>query len=125
MTETTNGPFAAPSSELKKIASEAIRFWEKMRAAYCGVLVGVVLYNFVKALPASKAILDLDHILVLFLQAVLANVLYSLAYIVDVFVQYSAYRQTWKRMRWILFLIGTVFAAILTRFITMSMFAGH
>jgi hypothetical protein len=39
------------------------------------------------------------------------------------FVQLSAYRDFWRKNRWILFVIGLLIAAILTRFWSMAMFA--
>ena len=39
----------------------------------------------------------------------------------------SGFRELWQRSRWLLFAIGTTFAAIITRFVAMGMFAagGH
>ena len=58
----------------------------------------------------------------LFLLAVVANVFYCAAYIVDVAAQSSEFRKTWQRHRWILFAVGTTFASIIARFISMDMF---
>jgi len=113
---------AAGMAKWREIASEAIRSWERMRLVYCGVLALVVLVHFVGAWPASLKRLDVEFLMVLFILAVLANVLYTLAYIPDVFVQLSEFRQAWRRMRWGLFIIGTAFAAIVTRFVAMDMF---
>ena len=125
MSDAPNETQATGMAKWKEAATEAIRFWERMRLVYCGVLAGVLLVYFVRAWPASGATLDLEFFLILFLLAVLANVLYTLAYIPDVFVQFSAFRQAWRRVRWGLFLIGTAFAAIVTRFIAMDMFVNH
>ena len=54
--------------------------------------------------------------------AVIANVAYCAAYIVDLFVQSSGFRELWQQYRWLLFAIGTIFAAIITRFVAMGMF---
>jgi hypothetical protein len=54
--------------------------------------------------------------------AVLANVAYCAAYIPDVLVQSSGYHNAWRKYRWVVFSIGVLFAAILTRFIAVSMF---
>jgi len=85
----------------------------------------VVIIYFIKGWPGSLAKLGLDFILVMFLLVVLANVLYSLAYFPDIFVQYSAFKNAWKRGRWLLFFIGTAFAAIVARFISMGMFGAQ
>ena len=54
--------------------------------------------------------------------AVIANIAYCTAYVVDIFVQASGFRELWQRYRKLLFVIGTLFAAIITRFIAMGMF---
>jgi hypothetical protein len=55
--------------------------------------------------------------------AVLANVAYCAAYFADIFAQWSGYRETWRKNRWILFAIGLLFAGVLTRFWAMAMFS--
>ena len=55
----------------------------------------------------------------------MANVAYCAAYIVDIFAQASGFRDIWRRSRKLLFVIGTLFAAIITRFIAMGMFPGN
>ena len=42
--------------------------------------------------------------------------------IYNVFVQASAFRDEWRRRRWVLFVIGTVVAAVLARFVAMGPF---
>jgi len=107
---------------LRNNVSSAIRFWEPLRLVYNAALAAIVLIYFVLGFPASKKTANFDGVLVLFLLAVVANVAYCAAYVVDVFVQASAYREIWGRARWILFAIGLVFAAILTRFVSVAMF---
>ena len=107
---------------LRESVSDAMRFWEPRRLVYNGLLSVIVLFYFVKAYPLSKAILTLDSILGLFLLVVLANIAYCAAYIVDIFAQASGFREVWRRYRRLLFIIGTLFAAIITRFVAMGMF---
>jgi hypothetical protein len=57
-----------------------------------------------------------------FLLAVVANIAYCAAYLADIFVQVSGFREIWQRSRWVLFVIRTVFAAVVTRFVAMGMF---
>jgi len=57
------------------------------------------------AWPSALAVLVL---------AVLANVCYCAAYVVDVTVQYSVLRHRWRRRRWVLWAIGVVFAGAVT-----------
>ena len=103
--------------------NDAIRFWELRRLAYNALLAVIVLFYFLRAYPASKAVLTLDSILGLFLLAVLANVAYCAAYLADAFAQWSSYRDHWRQYRWILFAVGMLFAGILTRFVAIGMFS--
>ena len=107
---------------IREYFTEAIRFWEPRRIIYNLVLAGIVIGYFVAGYPGSKAVLSLDFALGLFLLAVAANVAYCAAYLPDIFVQASGFRDVWQRARWALFGIGTGFAAVITRFIVMGMF---
>jgi hypothetical protein len=77
----------------------------------------------VKELPFSKTGVQFNSVLLLFLLAVLANVAYCAAYLPDVFAQMSSVRNSWLRYRWVLFVVGLAFAAILTHFWSLAMFA--
>lgn len=103
--------------------TDAIRFWEPLRLAYNGVLAAIVLIYCWLGYPASRAELSVNSILLVFLLAVLANVAYCAAYLVDIFAQMSGFRETWRKRRWIVFTIGLLFAAVLTRFWAMGMFS--
>ncbi|SRR5581483_4988626 len=112
-------------STLRDSFTNAIRFWELRRIVYNLVLAVVVGAYFIAGYPASKAVLSLDFALGLFLLAVVANVAYCTAYLADIFVQISGFREIWQRSRWIVFVIGTTFAAVITRFVAMVMFHLH
>jgi len=107
---------------LRDSFTNAIRFWEPRRVIYNLVLAVIVVAYFVAAYPASKAVLSIDFALGVFLLAVVANVAYCAAYLVDIFVQISGFREVWQRGRRVLFVIGTTFAAIIARFVAMGMF---
>ena len=107
---------------MREYFTNAISFWEPRRVIYNAVLATIVIAYFAIGYPASKGLLSIDFILGLFLLAVVANIAYCAAYLVDVFVQASGFREVWQRSRWILFAIGTAFAAIITRFVAMGMF---
>ena len=104
------------------LASDALRFWEPCRAIYNAILLIVVAVEFGMRWPASKSALSSDTILVCFFLAVLANVAYCAAYAVDLFVQFSGLRSSWRRMRWAVFLVGTAFAATITHFFAPGIF---
>jgi hypothetical protein len=46
--------------------------------------------------------------------AVLANVCYLAAYLVDVPMQLSGFGATWQQWRWVVWLFGTLFALVFT-----------
>ena len=115
-------PASMEKSELRDFATDAIKFWEPWRLVYNLALAAIVIIYFAIEYPFSKAILSVDFCLGLFLLAVIANIAYCAAYIVDIFVQASGFREVWRQYRKLLFVIGTVFAAIITRFVVMGMF---
>jgi hypothetical protein len=107
---------------VRESITDSIGYWEPRSIIYNVVLAAVVGIYFALGLPFSKTLLTLNFILVIFVLAVLANVAYCAAYVVDVFAQGSGFREAWQSKRWILFLIGLILAAILTRFISMAFF---
>ena len=109
----------------REAVSNAMKFWEPRRILYNILLAAIVIAHFLyfsRTLALIKSIMSFDGVLGLFLLAVLANVAYCAAYPVDLFAQWSSYRETWLRYRWILFVLGMIFAAILTRFFSLAMF---
>ena len=110
------------SSTLRLAATDAIKYWEPRRLLYNLVLAAIVIGYFLKGLPRSREVLTLDFVLFLFLLAVLANVAYCAAYIVDVFAQGTALRDRWLGYRWFLLVIGISFAAVLTRWFSIGLF---
>ena len=98
----------------REILTDAIRYWEWRRIAYNGVLATVVIVQFAPEWRTFIQSFQWIGLLGLFVLAVLANVCYSTAYLVDLTVQYSALRPTWLRWRWMLWVIGTSFAAAWT-----------
>lgn len=107
---------------LRESVTGAIRYWEPRRLIYNAVLAVIVLVYFGINYPASRSIVSVDFVLSLFLLCVLANVAYCAAYPIDIFVCASSYREQWRKYRWIIFTIGLLFAAIITRFFALGMF---
>lgn len=112
------------SQTFRESVTGAIRYWEPRRVVYNLVLAAVVLIYFGIYYPATRSFLSIDSGLFLFLLVVLANVAYCAAYPVDIFVSASGYRDQWRKYRWIIFVTGVLFAAIITRFFALGMFAG-
>jgi hypothetical protein len=111
-----------PASSVTEAATNGIRYWEPRRLIYNAVLSAVVVIYFFAGWPVSREALSVNVMLNLFQLAVIANVLYSSAYVPDVFVQLSSLRPAWLRSRWLLFLVGTTFAATFARFISIALF---
>jgi hypothetical protein len=112
-------------SDLREYVTDAIKFWEPWRILYNLALAAIVVIYFAIGYPVSKATVTVDFCLGLFLLVVIANVAYCAAYIVDIFAQGSGFREVWRQYRKLLFVIGTLFAAVITRFIAMGMFLGN
>ncbi|MFH1008445.1 MAG: hypothetical protein V1800_13245 [Candidatus Latescibacterota bacterium] len=108
---------------VRAILSNAIRYWERARRIYNTILFLIVVAVFLWAWPSSSAALSWVMLQNLFMLAVMANALYCFAYAVDLFVQLSAFRPGWLQYRWMLFVIGTLFSAMLTRLMSMGLFS--
>ena len=103
-------------ARLSGYVADGLRYWEPRRLIYNGVLALVVLTHFVAAWPASRTKLSFDLVLGLFLLAVLANVCYCAAYLVDIFVQFSGLHRQWRVGRVMLLAVGIAFAATIAHF---------
>jgi hypothetical protein len=55
-------------------------------------------------------------LLLLIVLAVLANLCYCAAYLVDIPLQYSSFRGGWRRWRWAVWLGGALFAVLLANY---------
>ena len=108
---------------LRECATDAMRYWEPRRLLYNLALAAVVLVYFGINYPASKTELTVDFVLLIFLLAVLANVAYCVAYVPDIFAQMSGYRSVWLKYRWILLVVGILFAGTITRFFAVTAFS--
>ena len=104
--EDTTIPFRAAFSS-------AVSYLEPRRLVYNGALILVVAGAFIAGLPDSTRVIGTEWMLLLFILAVLANVAYCAAYVPDVLLQLSAFRNTWLRFRWAQLAVGTLFGACL------------
>lgn len=102
---------------LREILSDAIRYWEPRRIVY-NLLLAIVVVGWVMATwPHFRHSGSFEHglaLLVLAVLAVLANRCYCAAYVVDIAFQFSDFRASWRRYRWLLWSGGTVFAVALS-----------
>jgi|SRR6185295_4077174 len=110
------------STNFRDAISSSIRYWEPRRLIYNVVLLLVVVASFLASWPASKASLNAELGLSLFVLAVLANVAYCAAYVPDLVLQFSTFRDSWLRWRWALLTLGVLFAAALAYLFTQGIF---
>lgn len=114
---------AGVGTRIRQAVSDALAYSEPRRIVYNAVLALIVVTYFVFNGPHSRSAVSVDGVLILFVLAVLANVCYCAAYLGDVFVQVSGFREAWQKWRWLLFAIGMAFAAIITRWLAIGFFA--
>ena len=84
--EATPGAPPIGSGILARFSSYAaigLRYWEPRRFIYNGILGLVVLTHFILGWAKSAESLSFDLLLGLFILAVLANIAYCAAYVVD------------------------------------------
>lgn len=111
-------PEPSPRPPLSEIASSALAFWEPRRILYNLVLAAIVVARAAGSWGLLRDNLTFPAVLTLLILAVLANLCYSAAYLPDVFIQLSRFRDPWLRWRWGLWLAGTAFAGAITYLIT-------
>ena len=110
--------------QLRELVTDALRYWELRRVFYNALLAVIVLGHLAASWPASRLSITFDGLLGLFLLAVVANAAYSVVYVADVFIQFSGFRPSRARWRWILLVVGFAFAGVLTHFFSAGMFGG-
>jgi len=113
------------AQSFREALTDAIRYWEPRRLVYNAVLAAIVLACFWIGYPKSKETLTINLMLLVFLLAVLANVAYCAAYVPDIFAQLSGFREPWRKYRWIVLLIGLLFASVITRFWALAFFSAY
>jgi hypothetical protein len=89
---------------------DAFRYWEPRRIPYNLVLAAVVAGWLVGTWPHFRGSMTLANLLRLLVLALLANVCYSSAYVVEIPMQHSSLVAKWRPRRWMLWLVGTVLA---------------
>jgi hypothetical protein len=96
------------------ILRNAIRFWEPRRIWYNAALAALTIAWVVLTWPHFRPVFTLTSLAKLIVLALLANVCYSAAYLVDLPMQLSAFRVGWQRWRWVMWSLGTLFALLFT-----------
>jgi hypothetical protein len=92
---------------------DAARFWEPRRMVYNAVLTAVVLAWVAGTWPHFRPALQWQSLLLLLVLAAMANVCYCAAYLADLLLQFSKFREAWRQRRGWLWLAGTIFGVLL------------
>jgi hypothetical protein len=116
----SQGSGKTSSGELRESLAEAVRFWEPRRLVYNLVLAGVAVEWIVATWPHFRPAFTLISFLQLSVLALLANVCYCAAYLVDIPIRRSNAGATCntfrQRGRWGLWLLGTLLAVVLENY---------
>jgi hypothetical protein len=93
--------------------SDAIRYWELRRVVYNLALAAMVVALAVAFRARIESRVSFELLLALVVLAVLANLCYCAAYLVDLPMQLSSHAGIWKRWRWLLWMGGVLFGMAL------------
>lgn len=100
---------------LKAALGDAAHFWEPGRIVYNAALAAAVLACVaIVGFTRIRGNLGFEDAFTVLVLAMLANVCYTAAYLLDIPAQFSAYRDIWRRRRWLPWLGGTLFGMVLT-----------
>ena len=110
-------------SRAGEYVANGLRYWEPRRLIYNAILALVVLGHVWAAWPDSRDKLSLDLVLICFVLAVIANILYCAAYVADMFLQFSGLDIATRWGRPILLTIGCTFAATIAHFVVLATFS--
>lgn len=104
------------SLSFRHCLSDAARFWERGRIAYNLILGGTFALWVITTWPHFRAVFTFAGILPFIGLALIANLLYASAYLIDLPAQLSASRTWWLRYRWGLWIMGMLLALLLENY---------
>lgn len=99
---------------LLDIRKDALQYWEVRRLAYNGLLALAALGGYQSFQAMSQAFEDpigpfnYEIAGTFVFAGIGANMLYCFAYIPDLFMQLTDMREWWRRIRWVLLVLGCV-----------------
>jgi len=96
--------------------ADAARFWEPRRISYNGVLLMFVLLWVVLSWPHFRPALNLVALGKMTVLALLANLCYCAGYVAEGFIQPLAPQTHWRRLRWLVWVLGMLFASLLENY---------
>jgi hypothetical protein len=101
---------------MDEILRDAVRYWERRRIVYNGILASVFFGWVVLTWPHFSEASTSQALLFLIVFAIAANLCYSAVYLVDIPLQGSSLRAHWQRWRFGLWLVGTCVAFVFTNY---------
>lgn len=107
---------SSPPAPSHGILADALHYWELRRIVYNLLLTAVVVTWIAATWPHFRPAFTWSSLLALVVFALIANVCYCAAYLADLPLQYSSLRDAWRRWRWSLWLVGTLFAILLANY---------
>jgi hypothetical protein len=109
-------PVTPAATAAGEVFKDAVRYWEVRRIWYNLILLGIVVAWVVATWPHFRPAFSVASLLKVLVLAALANLCYSAAYLVDIPMQQSGARPSWRRRRWALWVAGTVFAIVFANY---------
>ncbi|HKV23894.1 MAG TPA: hypothetical protein VJN93_04825 [Candidatus Acidoferrum sp.] len=106
----------SPSSTFRSFLLSSLHFWEPRRILFNLILLLVVILWVALSWPHFLPALTLSTLLPLCVLALVANVCYCAAYLVDLPVQFSALTSRLHRFRWALWTLGMLIAILLANY---------
>lgn len=118
----------APTGSWRESLAGAARFWEPRRVVYNLVLTAVVVGWVVGTWPHFRPALTLESLVKMVVLALLANVCYGAAYLVDLAMQRTEHDTFWgtfwgavggaglRQRRWALWVVGTLLAFVVENY---------
>ena len=101
----------SPGSFRGNLASAA-RFWEPWRLAFNAVLLAVFCGWVAASWPHFRPAMTPLHLAQFAVLGLIANVLYSSAYLVDLAAQGAGFGVQWRNKRWVLWTLGMLLTVL-------------
>ena len=106
----------APSHPLRDGFLEAVRFWEPRRLFYNLLLLAVTVTWVLATWPHFRPAMNLTAAFQISVLGLLANVFYSVAYLVEFTLQGVSSGKVRQSLRWTVWVIGTILAFVLANY---------
>jgi len=105
-----------PPRPFRSLFLDSVRYWEPRRVIYNFALAAVSVGWAILSWPHFRPALKLASLIPLSILIMLANLCYCAAYIVDIPLQLSSISGSWRKQRWALWMMGTLFAILVASY---------